>query len=275
MAATSAPLRLETTMRSPSATTWLLALLTAGSLAACHHRSDEAKLVTSANAAIDQGQHAEAIGSLGEALLANPDSPALRATYARAFAARAGATPARLAATFERRDEAGAVLREADLLSVMAGVRTALNFHDPAAFQLKLADCRKALSVLVPPGTDPAALPTETQAQVGALAATAAAGYLVTLFDGATPEDLTDEAIAAAVAAGYWKVGTELGEAYALAMATRGPLVRAVVKDALVAEAVLGGLALEAPASLSSAAEVTAALQRLNDIPRDQRSALP
>jgi hypothetical protein len=262
-------------MRHATSLTRTLPLLALAVLAGCASRSDEARLITSADAAVDQGQYAEAIGSLSEALLANPDSPALRASYARAFATRAGATPARLATIFERKDEAGVAIRQTDLLSVMAGVRTALNFHDPAAFQLKLADCRKALSVLIPPGTAASALPGEIQAQVGALAATAAAGYLVTLFDGATPEDLTDEEIAAAVEAGYWRVGPELAETYAVAMETRGPLVRAVVEDALVAEAVLAGLALEAPTGLSSATEVTAALQRLNDIPRDQISAVP
>ena len=275
MATTSAPHRLEPTMRHTTHLTRGLALLAALTLAGCSSKSDETKLVEGTSTAIDQGQYAEAIGALSEGLLANPDSPALRATYARAFATRAGATPKRLAATFERKDEAGVVSKETDLVSVMANVRTALNFHDPVAFQLKLADCRKALSVLVPSGTDVATLSTEVQAQVGALAATAAAGYLVTLFDGATPEDLTDAQIAAAVAAGYWKVGPELGETYALALATRGPLVRAVVPDTLTAEAVLVGMTLQAPTSLASEAEVTTALQRLNDVPRDQVSSVP
>ena len=253
----------------------LLVFLAALAAAGCSTRSDEAKLVEGTSTAIDQGQYAEAIGALSEGMLANPDSPAIRATYARAFATRAGATPTRLASTLVRKDEAGVALRQTDFLSVMANVRTALNFHDPAAFQLKLADCRKALSVLIPPGTDVSSLPTDTQAQVGALAATAAAGSLVTLFDGATPEDLTDTQIADAVAAGYWKIGPELSETYALAMATRGPLVRAVVADPLTAEAILVGVTLEAPASLASPEEVTAALQRLNDVPRDQISSVP
>jgi hypothetical protein len=58
-------------------------------------------------------------------------------------------------------------------------------------------------------------------------------------------------------------------------MATRGPLVRAVVADPLTAEAVLAGMTLQAPTSLASEAEVTTALQRLNDVPRDQVSSVP
>lgn len=186
-----------------------------------------AEMINEAAENVEKMNYSDALNVLSLALISDPDNPALKSAKASTLAARAGVSTEEFDDDIIR-DEDGSV----NLVATIYRVSNSINYHNPEVTKFGIKDVENAILTLASDDFDVSSLSTAVKAEIGKLALLQTALATNYLFEGKSPETMTDTEIEIAFTDRYDEVSSSLGMAAHFVEATKFDLAYAVNMNA-------------------------------------------